>query len=66
MKHSENKHCIQRSFEEGNIIWEPQQIAEKMTKQLRNQAIIEYLIKWKNLPIANSTWEDYSFIQMYP
>ena len=53
-----NQHHHQRIFEEAQIIWEPDQIIETRTKQLRNQVIIEYLIKWKNLPAANSTWED--------
>ena len=45
---------------------ELEQIIETRTKQLRNQAIIEYLIKWKNLPAAYLTWEDDAFIQMHP
>ena len=39
---------------------------ETMMKQLRNQAIMEYLIKWKNLPDEDSTWEDENFIQKHP
>ena len=39
------RHHSQRSFEEGKIIWELEQIIETRTKQLRNQVIIEYLIK---------------------
>ena len=28
--------------------------------------LLEYLIKWKNLPVANSTWEDENVIQKHP
>ena len=62
MKLQENQHHRQSIFEESQIIWKPEQIIETRTKQLRNQAITKYLTKWNNLPIANSTWEDLSFI----
>ena len=42
-------------------IFQMEQFFETMMKQLRNQAIMEYLIKWKNLPIEDSTSKD-SFI----
>ena len=41
MKQHVNQHHSQKSFEEGNIIWELEQIIETMTKQLQNQTIIE-------------------------
>ena len=40
-------------------IFQMEQLFETMMKQLRNQAIMEYLIKWKNLPIKYSTWEEF-------
>ena len=43
-------------------MFQMEQFFETMMKQLRNQAIMEYRIKWKNLPIEDLTWED-SFIQ---
>ena len=52
--------------EEGKVILEPEKIFETRTKQLRNRVITEYLIKWKNLPVEDSTWEDESFIQKHP
>ena len=48
--------------EEGKIILEPKVITETRIHQLRNQSISEYLIKWKNLPVEDSTWEDEYFI----
>ena len=40
MKQQADQHHSQRSFEEGKIIWELEQIIETRTKQLRNQSII--------------------------
>ena len=48
--------------EEGKIILEPEAVMETRTRQLRNRSILEYLIKWKNLPTEDSTWEDDNFI----
>ena len=51
--------------EEGKTIFEPEAVTEARTRQLRNRSISEYLIKWKNLPIEDSTWEDHNFIQKH-
>ena len=51
--------------EEGKIILQPETVTETRTRQLRNRSISEYLIKWKNLPTENSTWEDENFIQKH-
>ena len=48
------------------IILEPEEIIDTRIRQLRNRSISEYLIKWKNLPAEDSTWEDASFIQKHP
>ena len=52
-------------IEEGKIILEPEEITEIRTRQLQNRSIPEYLIKWKNLPTKDSTWEDDFFIQQH-
>jgi len=49
--------------EEGKIILEPEEVTKARTQQIRNRSISEYLIKWKNLPTEDSTWEDENFIQ---
>ena len=51
--------------EEGKIILEPEAVMETRTQQLRNRSISEYLIKWKNLPTKDSTWENENFIQKH-
>ena len=52
--------------EEEKIILELEAVMETRTRQLRNRSISEYLIKWKNLPVEVSTWEDENFIQKHP
>ena len=52
--------------EEGKIILDPEVVTETRIRQLRNRSISEYLIKWKNLQVEDSTWEDEDFIQKHP
>ena len=40
----------------------PKFFYETRTKQLQTWDIIEYLIKWNNLPVEDLAWEDESFI----
>ena len=47
--------------EEGKIILEPEVVTETRTRQLRNRSISEYLIRWKNLSVEDSTWADENF-----
>ena len=47
-------------------IFQMEQFFETTMKKLRNQAIMEYLVKWKNLPAEDSTWEDENFIRKHP
>jgi hypothetical protein len=43
--------------EEGQLILIPEEILEIREKRLRNRSIKEYLIRWKDLPIEDATWE---------
>ena len=52
--------------EEGKTILEPEAVTKTRTRHLRNRSISKYLIKWKNLPTKDSTWEDENFIQKHP
>ena len=52
--------------EEEKIILELEAVLETWINQLRNRAIIEYLIKWKNLRVGEVTWEDELFMQKHP
>ena len=51
---------------EGKIILVPEAVTETRNRQLRNRSISEYLIRWKNLPTEDSTWEDENFIHKHP
>jgi hypothetical protein len=46
--------------EEGQLILIPEEILEK---KLRRRSIKEYLVKWKDLPIEDATWESEQVIQ---
>jgi hypothetical protein len=43
--------------EEGQLVLVPEEILEVPEKKLRRRSIREYLIKWKDLPIEDATWE---------
>jgi hypothetical protein len=47
--------------EEGRLILIPEGILEVRTKFLHSRRINEYMIKWKNLPEDEATWEDEEF-----
>jgi hypothetical protein len=49
--------------EEGQLILIPEEVLETKEKKLRNISIKEYLIKWKNLPIKDATWEGEQILQ---
>jgi hypothetical protein len=43
--------------EEGRIILEPEAIIATQEKRIRSRVIMEYMIKWKNLPKEDVVWE---------
>jgi hypothetical protein len=43
--------------DEGNLVLEPEAILDRRERRLRNKKIQEVLIKWKGLPLEDSTWE---------
>ena len=57
IKQREDQNCSEISFEV---------VTETRTQQLPNRSIFEYLSKWKDLPVEDSTWEDENFIQKHP
>ena len=44
--------------EEGQLVLVPEDILEVREKKLFRRSIQEYLIKWKDLPIEDATWEN--------
>ena len=51
--------------EEGRIILEQEAIIASRENKLRSRIIKEYLIKWKNLPEEDATWESKHFRQLH-
>lgn len=43
--------------EEGKLILVPEAVLEVRERTLRRRVIKEYLVKWKNLPVEDATWE---------
>jgi hypothetical protein len=44
--------------EEGQLVLIPDEILEDREKRPRKRSIKEYLIRWKDLPIEDATWEN--------
>jgi hypothetical protein len=49
--------------EEGQLVLILEEILEFREKKLRKISIREYLVKWKNLPMEDATWEGEQLIQ---
>ena len=48
---------------EGKLVLILEEILEVREKKLRKRSIKEYLVKWKNLPIEDATWEGEQMIR---
>ena len=49
--------------DEGLLVLIPKQILQVRERKLRNRAIREYLVKWKELPMEDATWEGEQVLQ---
>jgi hypothetical protein len=49
--------------EERHLHLIPEEILETRVKQLRSIVIKEYLVKWKDFPIEDATWENERILQ---
>lgn len=50
--------------DEGKLTLYPKVILDTRKKALRNRTITEHLIKWKNLPHEDATWEKEEDLKM--
>ena len=49
--------------EEGKLVLVPEEVIESRERKLHNRTVKEYLIKWKDLPYEDATWEGESILQ---
>ncbi|XP_059071802.1 uncharacterized protein LOC131870156 [Cryptomeria japonica] len=49
--------------EEGELVLVPEAILDVRERFLRRRTIREYLVKWKNLPVEDATWENEEILQ---
>ena len=54
---------LPRLDEEGQLVLMSEEILEVWEKKLRRRSIREYLVKWKDLPIEDATWENEQMIR---
>ena len=53
--------------DKGILVLEPKCILKVKTRTLHSKLVNEYLVKWKNLPKDEATWENVVFYQStYP
>ena len=49
--------------DEGLLVLIPEQILQVQEMKLQNRVIREYLVKWKELPMEDATWEGEQVLQ---
>jgi hypothetical protein len=49
--------------EEGQLVLVPEKMLQAHERKLRNRVIREYLVKWRELPIEDATWEGEHILQ---
>ena len=49
--------------EEGHLVLVPEEIIDVRERKLRNRVIKEYLVRWKDLPAEDATWDNEQILQ---
>ena len=49
--------------DEGHLVLQPEAIIDTRERQLWNRTIWEFLVRWKNLPDEDATWESEKILQ---
>ena len=49
--------------EEGKLVLFPKAILDTEERTLRNRVIKEYLVRWRDLPMEDATWESEQVLQ---
>ena len=49
--------------DEGKLVLQPEVIIDARERQLQNRTIREFLVRWKNFPDEDATWENKKILQ---
>jgi hypothetical protein len=49
--------------EEGQLVLVPEEVLEVREKKLQNRVIREYLVRWRELPEEDATWDSEQILQ---
>ena len=49
--------------DEGHLALQPKAIINTRERQLRSRTVREYLVRWRNLPDEDATWESENILQ---
>eukprot|EP00253_Pinus_taeda_P024312 PITA_24312 len=49
--------------DEGHLVLQPEAIIDTRERQLRSRTVQEFLVRWKNLPDEDATWESKKILQ---
>jgi len=51
----------------GQFLIEPIAVLDRRLVKRNNQAVVQLLVQWVNMPTSEATWEDYdSIVQRFP
>ena len=50
--------------DEGRLATSPEEILQVRERKLRNRVVKEFLLKWKDLPVEDATWENEQVLQL--
>ena len=49
--------------DEGRLATSPEEILQVRERKLCNRVVREFLVKWKDLPVEDATWENEQVLQ---
>ena len=49
--------------DEGHLVLQPEAIIDTRERQLQSKTVREFLVRWKNLPDEDATWESEKILQ---
>ena len=49
--------------DEGHLVLQPEAIIDTKERQLQSRMVLEFLVRWKNFPDEDATWEGEQILQ---